>query len=352
MSAGTIAGDRIRPPARPAPTPRVSPRPPSGCAVSSSISVPARPRCHRQASPGPAATGASHRAAPHARRAPSRAHRRGRPPASRKGAGESRAFRTHVSRQAGAGRHPGNHRRPGDHRRDSLRRRRSELAAFHGGRRSQGTSPGPGGRLVCGRRSAPGRRLAHRQSGIELPLAASECLQLPHPASPRARDRQALGLLEESPADRNLVMILTGPHDRLPSWPTAAPGLATGSPRSSTSRPPPAPYWLPSSPSEPTTPGKQAIVRRLPNCGIRNVQQRLPEIDTGRTLIARSSTGSVGPGERIGQRGDAGEHQQTLADRAQQNTCSGAAEESRRRPGLPTISAATRASGGGHVVAV
>jgi hypothetical protein len=191
-----------------------------------------------------------------------------------------------------------------------------------------------------------------RAAGIELPLAASECLQLPHPASPRARDRQALGLLEESPADRNLVMILTGPHDRLPSWPTAAPGLATGSPRSSTSRPPPAPYWLPSSPSEPTTPGKQAIVRRLPNCGIRNVQQRLPEIDTGRTLIARSSTGSVGPGERIGQRGDAGEHQQTLADRAQQNTCSGAAEESRRRPGLPTISAATRASGGGHVVAV
>jgi hypothetical protein len=27
-------------------------------------------------------------------------------------------------------------------------------------------------------------------------------------------------------------------------------------------------------------------------------QPRLPEIDSGRTLIARSSTGSVGPGER------------------------------------------------------
>jgi hypothetical protein len=32
----------------------------------------------------------------------------------------------------------------------------------------------------------------------------------------------------------------------------------------------------------------------------RSVQQRLPEIDTGRTLIARSNTASVGPGQRIG----------------------------------------------------
>jgi hypothetical protein len=52
MSAGTIAGDRIGPLAGPAPTPRVPLRPPSGCAVSSSISMPARPSCHRQASPG------------------------------------------------------------------------------------------------------------------------------------------------------------------------------------------------------------------------------------------------------------------------------------------------------------
>lgn len=52
MSVGAIAGDRIRPLAGPAPTPRVSPRPPYGFAVSSSISVPARPSCHRQASPG------------------------------------------------------------------------------------------------------------------------------------------------------------------------------------------------------------------------------------------------------------------------------------------------------------
>jgi hypothetical protein len=67
MSAGTIAGDRIRPPAGPAPTPRVSLRPLPGLAVSSPVSVPARRGCHRQASPGPAATGASHIAAPQAR---------------------------------------------------------------------------------------------------------------------------------------------------------------------------------------------------------------------------------------------------------------------------------------------
>jgi hypothetical protein len=51
MPAGTIAGDRIRALAGPAPTPRVSLRPPSGFAVSSSILVPSRPGCHRQASP-------------------------------------------------------------------------------------------------------------------------------------------------------------------------------------------------------------------------------------------------------------------------------------------------------------
>src|SRR5207248_1195017 len=51
MSAGTIAGDRIWALAGPAPTPRVSLRPPSGFAVSSPIAVPARASCHRQASP-------------------------------------------------------------------------------------------------------------------------------------------------------------------------------------------------------------------------------------------------------------------------------------------------------------
>lgn len=58
--------------------------------------------------------------------------------------------------------------------------------------------------------------------------------------------------------------------------------------------------------SEPTTPGKQAIVHHICPPRNRSVQPRPPEIDTERTLIARSSTGSVGPGERIGQRGGAG----------------------------------------------
>ena len=91
-------------PSGPAPTPRVSLRPPSGFAVSSPVSVPSRPGCHRQASPrrepgpcswrhlarrrsaspaaaaypfggrgaaGPASAGTCHRAAPHARRPPS-----------------------------------------------------------------------------------------------------------------------------------------------------------------------------------------------------------------------------------------------------------------------------------------
>jgi len=53
MSAGTIAGDRIRSLAGPAPTPRVSLRPPLGFAVSSSIAVPARSGCYWQASPRP-----------------------------------------------------------------------------------------------------------------------------------------------------------------------------------------------------------------------------------------------------------------------------------------------------------
>jgi hypothetical protein len=58
---------------------------------------------------------------------------------SSQGAGESHAFCTYVrrfSRQAGAGRHPGDSRSPRDRRRDSLRGRRSELAAFHGGERT------------------------------------------------------------------------------------------------------------------------------------------------------------------------------------------------------------------------
>ncbi len=117
-------------------------------------------------------------------------------------------------------------------------------------------------------------------------------------------------------------MILAGPHDRLPSWPMAAPAQPAGSPL----------FHFPA-----CTSGVLAaiVTQRTHNArgsrrssatparrGNRNVQPRLPEIDTGRTLIARSSAGSVGPGERIGQRGGAGEHQQTLADRAQQNTCS------------------------------
>jgi hypothetical protein len=105
-------------------------------------------------------------------------------------------------------------------------------------------------------------------------------------------------------------MSLAGPHDRLPSFPTAAPGPATGSPRSPISRPAPAANWPPSSPGEPTTPGRQAIVRHARPPRNRSVQQRLPEIDTGRTLIARSSTGSVGPGGRIGSVQAPGEHQQ------------------------------------------
>ena len=51
MSAGTIAGDRIRSLAGQAPTRRVPLRPPSGVAVSSSIAVPTRSSCHWQASP-------------------------------------------------------------------------------------------------------------------------------------------------------------------------------------------------------------------------------------------------------------------------------------------------------------
>jgi hypothetical protein len=271
MSAGTIAGDRIWALAGPAPTPRVSLRPPSGFAVSSPIAVPARASCHRQASPrrerglwswrhlarqwsaspvaaaypfggrgaaGPACAGASHRGAPSAPAAVCylRAHQRRRPPASRKGAGESSAFRRHLwrfPRQAGAGRHPGDHRSPGDHRRDSLPGRRSELAAFHGGERSHGTSLGPGGRLVCGRRSAPGRCLVRRQGGVELPLAGSwrsrswpssrpRRGKLPHPGSsgsPRPAGAWPAGGGRRGHRGGNLVMSLAGPHDRLPSCP-------------------------------------------------------------------------------------------------------------------------------------
>jgi hypothetical protein len=81
-------------------------------------------------------------------------------------------------------------------------------------------------------------------------------------------------------------MILAGPHDRLPSWPTAAPAQPAGSPRSSTSRPAPAAYWPPSSPSEPTTPGKQAIVRHaLPTAETEMFSRGSPKLTPG----ARSS---------------------------------------------------------------
>ena len=52
-----------RPRARP-PTPAVSPRPPSRFAVSSPVSVPARPRCHWRAATGPATPQHSRRAGP------------------------------------------------------------------------------------------------------------------------------------------------------------------------------------------------------------------------------------------------------------------------------------------------
>ena len=69
MSAGTIAGDWIRPLAGPGTDAGGVAAATSRFAVSSSISVPARPHCHRQASPGPAATEVNHLAASQARRA-------------------------------------------------------------------------------------------------------------------------------------------------------------------------------------------------------------------------------------------------------------------------------------------
>jgi hypothetical protein len=133
-------------------------------------------------------------------------------------------------------------------------------------------------------------------------------------------------------------MILAGPHDRLPSGPTAAPAQPAGFPRL---------FHFPAShqrrtgchrhPANPQRRGSRRSSATPAHRGNRNVQPRLPEIDTARTLIARSSTGSVGPGERIGQRGGAGEHQQTLADRAQQNTCSVCAASQAGRLGLPHL---------------
>ncbi len=72
------------------------------------------------------------------------------------------------------------------------------------------------------------------------------------------------------------------------------PSSPAGSPRSSPSRPASAANWPPSSPSEPKTRAKRAIVLharppRKPGCSA----GALPEIDTKRTLIARSSIGSA-----------------------------------------------------------
>ena len=122
-------------------------------------------------------------------------------------------------------------------------------------------------------------------------------------------------------------MILVSPHDRLPSWPTAALAQSAGFP----ALPLPGPHLRRTGchrhPANPQRRGSRRSSATPAHRGNRNVRPRLPEIDTGRTLIARSSTGSVGPGERIGQRGGAGEHQQTPADRAQQSTMFGAVRE-------------------------
>ncbi len=94
------------------------------------------------------------------------------------------------------------------------------------------------------------------------------------------------------------------PHDQLPSWPTAAPAQPTGSPRSSTSRPAPAAYWSPSSPSEPTTPAKWAIVLHARPPRNRTVQQRLcPKLIPGARSSHDRAPDQWDRGERIGQRG-------------------------------------------------
>jgi hypothetical protein len=150
---------------------------------------------------------------------------------------------------------------------------------------------------------APGSSLG----GAELPLAASwRSRSWPSsPAAPRQAPtsqelgKPALGLLEEAAGGHrggNLVMSLTGPHDRLPSWPTAAPAQPAGSP----ALPLPGMHQQRTGrhlhPASPQRPGKWAIALHAAHRGNRSVQQRLPEIDTGRTLIARSSAGSVGSG--------------------------------------------------------
>jgi hypothetical protein len=138
-------------------------------------------------------------------------------------------------------------------------------------------------------------------------------------------------------------MSLAGPHDRLPSWPTAAPAQPAGFP----ALPLPGLHQRRTGrhrhPANPQRRGSRRSSATPAHRGNRSVQPRLPEIDTGRTLIARSSTGSVGPGERIGQRGGAGEHPQTLADRAQQNTCSVRHGPPYRTARTEAISAARRA---------
>jgi hypothetical protein len=102
-------------------------------------------------------------------------------------------------------------------------------------------------------------------------------------------------------------MILAGPHDRLPSWPTAAPAQPAGFPRSSTSRPAPAAYWPPSSPSEPTTPGQVGDRPPCPPTAETGVFSRgCPKL----TSSARSSHDQPPDrwdrGERIAQRGRRG----------------------------------------------
>jgi hypothetical protein len=114
-------------------------------------------------------------------------------------------------------------------------------------------------------------------------------------------------------------MSLAGPHDRLPSWPTAAPAQPAGSPlfhfpacisgvlaailtqRAHSAR---------ASGRSPSMPAHR---------GNRSAQQRLPEIDIKRTLIARSTAGSVGPGRTHSAAWTAGGALANLADGVQQN---------------------------------
>ncbi len=79
---------------------------------------------------------------------------------------------------------------------------------------------------------------------------------------------------------------------------------------------------------------------RKPNCSA----EALPEIDTRRTLIARSGIGSVGSGERIGQRGRRAGASADPAARTQQNNCSGRCGRSCRLTGLARNWAVLRAA--------